>query len=219
MVNEEGRPAMNDNYDRTAGGSALFVVDANGPMSQILAQNWWLVALRGVFALIFGVIAVLLPGVTITALVLLFAAYMLVDGIFAIVSGVRAARRHERWGLLIVEGIADLVAGGIAIVWPLITVVAFIYLLAAWAIVTGGLAFAAALRLQLDHGRWLLAFGGFVSLIWGFMLLFWPLVGAVVLAWWMGAYALVFGVTLLILAFRLRGQMRRASPTPAASHA
>jgi uncharacterized membrane protein HdeD (DUF308 family) len=218
MVNEEGRPAMNNNYDRTAGGFAFFVVDANGPMSQILAQNWWLVALRGVFALIFGVIAVLLPGVTITALVLLFVAYMLVDGVFAIVSGVRAARRHERWGLLIVEGIADLVAGGIAIVWPLITVVAFIYLLAAWAIVTGGLAFAAALRLQLDHGRWLLAFGGFVSLIWGFMLLFWPLAGAVVLAWWMGAYALVYGVTLLILAFRLRGQMRRASPTQAVSH-
>ena len=66
---------MNNNYDRTAGGFAFFVVDANGPMSQILAQNWWLVALRGLFALIFGGIAVLLPGVTITAMVLLFAAY------------------------------------------------------------------------------------------------------------------------------------------------
>src|SRR3984957_3359444 len=208
---------MSGKYE--AGGYDLFVFNADSTRSQTLARNWWLGALRGCVPLIFGIIAILLPGVTIAALVLLFAAYMLVDGVFAIIAGVRAARRHERWGLLIVEGIADLVAGGVAIVWPLITVVAFIYLLAAWAIVTGGLAFAAALRLQLDHGRWLLAFGGFVSLIWGFMLLFWPLAGAVVLAWWMGAYALVYGVTLLILAFRLRGQMRRASPTQAVSHA
>ena len=155
---------------------------------------------------------------TIAALVLLFAAYMLVDGIFAIIAGVRAARRHERWGLLIFEGIADLVAGGIAIVWPLITIVAFIYLLAAWAIVSGGLVFAAALRLQLDHGRWLLAVRWIRLADMGVLLLFWPLAGAVALAWWMGAYALVFGVTLLILAFRLRGQMRRGSPTEAVSH-
>ena len=208
---------MSGKYE--AGGYDLFVFNADSTRSQTLARNWWLVALRGVFALIFGIIAILLSGVTIAALVLLFAAYMLVDGVFAIIAGVRAARRHQRWGLLIFEGIADLVAGGIAIVWPLITIVAFIYLLAAWAIVSGGLVFAAALRLQLEHGRWLLLFGGLVSLIWGLLLLFWPLAGAVVLAWWMGAYALLFGVTLLVLAFRLRGQSRRGSPTEAVSHA
>ena len=147
---------MNDNYDRTAEALLVRIRRRRHEKPDARARNWWLVALRGVFALIFGIIAILLPGVTITALVLLFVAYMLVDGIFAIIAGVRAARRHERWGLLIVEGIADLVAGGIAIVWPLITIVAFIYLLAAWAIVSGGLAFAAALRLQLEHGRWLL---------------------------------------------------------------
>lgn len=197
----------------------LFGITADSAMSQMLAQNWWVVALRGVLALIFGAIAILLPGVTIAALVLLFAAYMLIDGIFATVAGMRAAQRHERWGLLVFEGILNFIAGGIAVVWPLITVVAFIYLLAAWAIVTGALAFAAAFRLQLEHGRWLLAFSGLASLIWGFLLLVWPLVGAVVLAWWMGAYALVFGVTLLFLAFRLRRQRDRMSPTSAVSHA
>jgi uncharacterized membrane protein HdeD (DUF308 family) len=196
-----------------------FDFTANRAMSQTLAQNWWMVVLRGVFALIFGLIAILLPGVTITALVLLFAAYMLVDGILAILSGIRAARRHQRWGFLIFEGIVDLIAGVVAALWPVITVVAFIYLLAAWAIVTGGLVFAAAFRLQLEHGRWLLALSGFASLVWGLLLLFWPLVGAVVLSWWMGAYALVFGVMLLILAFRLRRQRDHASPAGAMSHA
>jgi uncharacterized membrane protein HdeD (DUF308 family) len=194
-------------------------MSADDAMSRALARNWWLVALRGLLALIFGIVAILLPGVTIAALVLLFAAYMLVDGIFAIIAGIRTARRHGRWGMLVFEGIVDLVAGGIAIVWPLITVIAFVYLLAAWAIVTGGLVFSAALRLQFEHGRWLLAFGGLVSLIWGFLLLFWPIAGAVALTWWLGAYALLFGITLLILAFRLRGRRGQVSPTEAAYQA
>jgi uncharacterized membrane protein HdeD (DUF308 family) len=90
-------------------------------MSALLAENWWAIALRGALAIAFGLIAQLLPEVTILALVLLFAAYMLLDGILAIIAGVRAARRHDRWGWLIVEGVVDLVAGVIAVVWPLIT--------------------------------------------------------------------------------------------------
>jgi uncharacterized membrane protein HdeD (DUF308 family) len=180
-------------------------------MSAALARNWWAVALRGVFAILFGIIALLLPGATITALVLLFSAYMLVDGIFAIVAAVRAARRHERWGWLVLEGIADLAAGAIAFLWPLITVVAFIYLLAAWAIVSGALMTAAAFRLNVPNGRGWMLFGGVVSLIWGVLLLIWPLAGAVVLTWWIAAYALVFGVALLVLAFRLRAR-RNAQP-------
>ncbi len=209
---------MSDTY---GGGGPVFgpFMSGDDAMSRALARNWWLVALRGVLALIFGIIAILLPGVTITALVLLFAAYMLVDGVFAIIAGIRAAHRHERWGMLIFEGIADFAAGAIAIVWPLITIIIFIYLLAAWAIVTGGLAFSAALRLRLEHGRWLLAFGGAVSLIWGFLLLFWPILGAVALTWWLGAYALLFGITMLILAFRLRGRREQISPTEAAYQA
>jgi hypothetical protein len=99
-------------------------------MSARLAENWWAIALRGVFAILFGAIALVLPGVTLTALVLLFAAYMLVDGVFAIVAAVRAARQHERWGWLVLEGIVDLIAGAIAVVWPLITIVAFVLLMA-----------------------------------------------------------------------------------------
>jgi uncharacterized membrane protein HdeD (DUF308 family) len=191
----------------------------NDPMSASLAQNWWAVALRGVAGILFGIIALLLPGLTIASLVLLFAAYMLVDGILALVSAVRAARRHERWGMLIFEGIADLVAGAIALVFPLATVLAFVLLMGAWAIVSGGLMLAATSRLNITHGRWLMVLSGAVSVIWGFLLIIWPLIGALVVTWWLGAYALIFGVTLLILGFRLRHHRNDYIPSgTAAAH-
>jgi uncharacterized membrane protein HdeD (DUF308 family) len=98
-------------------------------MSNLLAQNWWAIALRGVFAIIFGIIALLIPGAALLAFVLLFAAYMLVDGVLAIIAGIKAAKRHERWGWLVFEGILDLIAGGIAVVWPVLTIVAFVFLM------------------------------------------------------------------------------------------
>src|SRR5690349_13030326 len=117
-------------------------------MSRLLAQNWWAVALRGVFAILFGLIALFVPGATILSLVLFFSAYMLVDGIFAIVAAVRAARRHERWGLLVLEGIADILTGVIAFVWPGLTVVAFVLIMAVWSLVTGILMIVAAFKLD-----------------------------------------------------------------------
>lgn len=185
---------------------------ANDAMSNLLAQNWWAMALRGVFAILFGAIALLMPGVTMLALVLLFAAYMLVDGVCDIVAAVRAARQGERWGWLVVEGIVDLIAGVIAVAWPVITIVVFVWLLGVWAIISGALLLAASFRLHVPHGRWLMALGGAISVIWGLLLLFWPLPGAVVLTWWMAGYALFFGVALLVLSFRLRGRRAAAAP-------
>jgi uncharacterized membrane protein HdeD (DUF308 family) len=196
----------------SAGGWSL-----NDDMSALLARNWWAVALRSVFAIIFGVIALFMPGAAMGALVLLFAAYMLVDGIFAIVAAVRAARRHERWGWLVVEGIVDLIAGAIAFVWPLATIVAFVYLMAAWAIVSGAVLTTAAFRLNVPHGRGWMLFGGIVSMLWGVLLIAWPLVGAVVLTWWMAIYALFFGAALLALALHLRAHRHDATPSGAAA--
>jgi uncharacterized membrane protein HdeD (DUF308 family) len=181
-------------------------------MSALLAQNWWAIALRGVFALLFGIAAVLLPGLTLASLVLLYAAYMLVDGVLAIVAGLRAARRHERWGWLVVEGIADLIAGSIAFAWPLITVLAFVFLMAAWAIVSGVLLLSATFSLQATHGKWLMGFGAVVSVVWGVLLIVQPFIGALALTWWMGAYALFFGGALLALAFRLRRRQHGHPP-------
>jgi uncharacterized membrane protein HdeD (DUF308 family) len=212
-VRGSGSPASPDTDPRPA-GSAPYPPNPfepagwslNDEMSEVLARNWWAVALRGVFAILFGIIALVLPEVTLTALVLLFSAYMLVDGVFAIVAAVKAARQHERWGWLVLEGVAGFIAGAIAFLWPLITVVAFVFLMGAWAIVSGAILTIAAFRLNVLHGRGWMLFGGVVSLIWGVLLILWPLVGALVLTWWMAGYALFFGVALLVLAFRLRAR-------------
>ena len=175
-------------------------------LSQLLAQHWWAVGLRGILAIIFGLLCLLTPGIAVGALVLLFAAYMFVDGVFAILSRIRAARSGESWGLLILEGVVDLAAGVIAIVWPAITLVALVWIVAIWAIVSGALMLAAAVSLNLDYGRWWLALGGIASLVFGIMLIIEPFIGAVVLTLWIGAYALVFGGFLLVLAFQLNSK-------------
>jgi uncharacterized membrane protein HdeD (DUF308 family) len=191
-------------------GAGFTVNDPDGSfaesqlMSALLAENWWAVALRGVFGIIFGLSALLLPGVTISALIVLFAAYMLADGIMAIVAGVRAATRRDRWWPFILEGLVDIAAGAIAFFAPVATILAFVWLNGAWAIISGILMLVAVFRLRKTHGKWLLALGGIVSVVWGVLLFIAPIAGALVMTWWLGAYALIFGGTLLGLAFRLR---------------
>ncbi len=175
-------------------------------LSEVLADNWWAVGLRGILGILFGLICLLTPGIAVEVFVILFAAYMLVDGVFAIVAGIKAARNGERWGLLILEGAVDIAAGLVAVVWPAITLVALIWLIAIWAIVSGALMLGAAFTLNKDHGRWWLALGGIASLIFGVLLVLQPLIGALVLTMWIGAYAIVFGIFLLVLAYQLRSR-------------
>lgn len=180
-----------------------------------LAQNWWLFTLRGLFAIIFGFLALVFPGPTMLSLVLLFSAYMLVDGIAEIISAVRAIRRKTRWGFLIFAGLLNIAVGIGAFFWPGLTVLAFVLLVASWAIVTGVSMTAAAFRLNIEHGRWWLVLGGLLSLAYGALLILTPLMGAIVLTWWMGAYAITFGIALVIFSFRLRSrQHQSAGPTP-----
>jgi uncharacterized membrane protein HdeD (DUF308 family) len=147
------------------------------------------------------------------SLVLLFSAYMLVDGIVGIISAVRAMRRRDQWGLLVFEGILNILVGIGAFLWPSLTVLAFVLLVAAWALVTGGLMAAASFRLNLDHGRVWLLLGGLLSVAFGVLLVITPLIGAAVLTWWIGAYALAFGIALVIFSFKLRArQDERARP-------
>jgi uncharacterized membrane protein HdeD (DUF308 family) len=140
---------------------------------------------------------------------------MLFDGVLAITAAVRAAQRHERWGIFVIEGVADLVAGGLALAIPGAALFAFLVLAIAWAIVSGVLMLAGGLRLRTDHGRAWLVVGGAASIVWGVLLGIFPAAGLVVLTWWLGAYALVFGVSLVALAFALR--RRRGGAAGAAS--
>jgi uncharacterized membrane protein HdeD (DUF308 family) len=181
----------------------------SSPAAETLVKNWWLFTLRGILGIIFGFLALIFPGPTMLSLVLLFSAYMLVDGVAAIISAVRAIRRKEdRWGILIFEGLLNIATGIAAFLWPGLTVIAFVWLIAAWAIVTGALMTAAGSRLNIDHGRWWLVLGGLLSLAYGVLLTIAPLIGAVVLTWWIGVYALVFGIALVMFSFKLRSRLQ-----------
>jgi uncharacterized membrane protein HdeD (DUF308 family) len=171
-----------------------------------LVTNWWSLVIRGVAAILFGIFTFVWPGITLTALVFLFAGYVLVDGVVSITGVVKAVHAHDRWGVLLLEGMAGIVAAAVTVLWPAITALALVYVIAAWATVTGVFEVAAAVHLRKHiSGEWLLALGGIASLLFGILLMIAPLAGALVIALWVGAYMLVFGVLLVALGFRLRG--------------
>src|ERR1700730_16644961 len=184
--------------------------DFDFSLSSTLARNWTVVVARGVLGLVIGLIAFLFPGPTLLSLVGLFAVFLIIDGILAIVAAVRAASKSERWGFLTFEGIAGIVAGILGMGIPGLTVFVFVGLLAAWAFVSGTLELRAAFNLAKDHGRWWLALGGIISIVFGIVLVAAPMFGALVVTWWVGAYATFFGASLLALGFKLRA--RNAGP-------
>jgi uncharacterized membrane protein HdeD (DUF308 family) len=175
-------------------------------MSTLLARNWWALFLRGLIAVVLGILTLWMPAVSLASLVLVFGAYMVADGILGIIAAVRAARRHERWGWLVLEGLLDIGAGIAALAWPGLTIILFVALVAAWAIVSGGTMALASLKLERRRGRWLMGLAGVLSIVWGVLLAFAPISGALVLTMWIGAYALLFGITLIVLSLRLRSR-------------
>lgn len=199
--------------DHSANGSVIFIdVDS-------LARNWWVVLLRGIAGIVFGLATLFWPGVSFVALVLLFGAFAFADGVLAIISAIRG-RENDRWWVLLIQGIAGIAAGVVTLLWPNISGLALIYVIAAWALVTGGFEIAAAIRLRkVITGEWLLALSGLASVLLGVMLMLFPGPGALVLTLWIGAYALVSGVLISFLAFKLRswgrGHHRRLAPVPA----
>ena len=170
--------------------------------------HWWALAIRGGIAVIFGLAALLRPDIALEALILLFGAYALVDGVFAIV-GVFGGTRGgtPRW-LLLIEGIAGILAGLIAFVLPGLTVVLLLYLIAAWAVITGISEIATAIRLRQEiRGEWALIIGGALSVLFGVILaVIGPVAGLLSLIWLIGIYALIFGILMLITAFQVRGR-------------
>jgi uncharacterized membrane protein HdeD (DUF308 family) len=174
-------------------------------MARILALNWWALALRGVIAIVIGLVAFFMPAVTLYSLTILFGAYAFIDGIVSLTAAVRSARHGEHWWALLFEGIVGLGAAAVTLIWPEITLVFLIYIVAVWAVITGIFEIAAAVRLRRHFaGEWLLVLTGIASVLFGVLLFAAPGAGAVVLAWWLGAYIFIFGVLMLALAFRLR---------------
>jgi uncharacterized membrane protein HdeD (DUF308 family) len=185
-------------------------------MNMVLARNWWALALRGVLAIVFGVLAFVNPGLTLGALILLFGAYSLVDGVFAIIAGLRAAQRHERWWPFALEGLASIAVGIVAFLMPLAAAFALLMIASAWSIVTGIFRIAGAIRLRREiRGEWLLILNGLLSVAFGVVIAIFPGAGLATLVWLIGMYAIVFGIILVALGFRLRGHGAKV----AASHA
>lgn len=184
-------------------------------MLQLLARYWWAVALRGVLAAAFGVVALIWPDITLRVLVLLFGFYALLDGLLALGAALAGGRRvASRRGWLVVEGVAGVATGVFTFVWPGITTLVLLYLIAAWAIVTGLLEIAAAVVLRRElRGEWLLALTGIVSVAFGVFLVARPEQGAIAVVWVIGVYAIVFGVALVALALRLRQLARGMGST------
>jgi uncharacterized membrane protein HdeD (DUF308 family) len=182
-----------------------------------LARNWWAFVLRGVVAILFGLLAFARPGITLEALVLLFAFWALFDGILALISSVGAAEAHEPWWPLVLIGLLGIAAGVLALKWPGITALALLLVIAYWSIFRGILEIAAAVRMRnLIPGEWWMVFGGIASIAFGVLLVIYPGSGLLALVWLIGIYAVIFGIASLMLGFRLRGM---AGELPAAAPA
>jgi len=168
-----------------------------------LARHWWVIGLRGLAAILFGVLAFVWPGMTLAVLVLLFGAYALVDGVLTLVAAFRGGVQHRI--VMLVEGVVSVLAGLAAFVWPGLTALVLLYIIAFWAIVTGVLEIVAAIRVRRAISNELgLVIGGVLSVVFGVVLLIAPGAGALAVIFLIGAYAVVFGIALLGLAWRLR---------------
>jgi len=171
----------------------------------IVKRNWWIMALRGLFAVIFGLIALVAPRIALLAFIYVFAAYALVDGGIAVITSIQERELLDRWGWVLFEGILSILAGLIAFANPALTALVLLYIIAAWAIVSGISEIVAAIRLRkIIEREWLLVLAGVVSVLFGLALILQPAATALVLVWWVGGFAVVFGILLVSLAFRVR---------------
>ena len=174
-------------------------------LASTLARGWWLLLLRGLVAIVFGVLAWVQPGITLAALVLLFGAYSMTDGVLCLWTAITGPKGHEYWWLLLLEALVGIGIGFLTFFAPGITALALLFYIAIWAIATGVLEIAAAIRLRKEiDNEWLLLLAGLASVVFGILLAAQPAVGALAVLWLIGSYAILFGVLLLILAVKIR---------------
>jgi uncharacterized membrane protein HdeD (DUF308 family) len=174
-------------------------------MIDVLRRNWWMPALRGLIAVIFGILAIIWPGLTVLTLIIFFGAFAIVDGVFAIGTAIWRAEQRMEWWPLLAEGILGIIIGIIAFVWPSLTALGLLYVIGAWAIITGAVEIVAALRLRaMIPNEWFLIVSGALSVLWGLILFIFPGTGAIALVWLIGIFAIIYGVALIAFAMRVR---------------
>lgn len=177
----------------------------DGDFLGLVSKYWWVMLLRGGLAVVFGIIAVVWPGITLLGLIWLFGAYAIGDGAVEIWSGIRNRQRHDRWWVEILIGLAGIVAGILVISWPGLSTLALMYLIAAWMVVMGvfQVIYAIRVRKEISNEFWI-GLSGVLSVALGLFFFAFPGDGAISLVWLIGIYSIFFGVLLVIFAFRAR---------------
>jgi len=179
--------------------------------ADLLAKVWWALALRGVAGILFGILAFVMPALTLAVLVLLFGAYALVDGIFNVVASLSGRSGARPWWALLLAGLVCIGAGLLTLFMPGLTALALAYLIGVWAIIIGVLEIISAVRLRkVITNEWWLGLSGVLAIVFGVLLTLAPGPGALAMVIWIGAYAFVYGVFLVLLGLRLRRRLRRA---------
>ncbi|MGB3500383.1 MAG: HdeD family acid-resistance protein [Mesorhizobium sp.] len=174
------------------------------PMLHALAKGWWLILLRGIAAILFGLLAFVMPGIALATLVLLYGAYAFVDGIFALIAAFGGQAKGERWWLALI-GLLGIGVGIVTLLMPGLTAFTLLYFIAFWSIAIGVMQIVGAINLRKEiDNEWWLILGGVLSILFGVLLIVAPGAGAVGLIWTIASFAIVYGVTLVMLAFRLR---------------
>jgi uncharacterized membrane protein HdeD (DUF308 family) len=178
------------------------------PVLHAVAGTWWLWLIRGLAAILFGLLAFLWPGLTWITIAILFGAYALVDGVFAIIAAVRAVEHQQRWWPFLLEGVVGILIAAITWYDIRITIAALYLTIAAWAFITGILEIVAAVQLRkvISNEIWLII-GGIASIAFGVLLLLYPIIGALTVIYIIAAYAIVFGIIMISFAFRLRSHL------------
>jgi uncharacterized membrane protein HdeD (DUF308 family) len=173
-------------------------------MVHALAKNWWLLLLRGIAAIIFGVLAFAWPGVTLLTLILFYGAFALVDGVLAIIAAITGGAPGPRWWLVVV-GVLGIAAGLLTFLMPGLSALVLLFFIAGWAIATGVFQIIGAIQLRKEiDNEWLLILGGIISVLFGIGVMLAPGAGALALVWVIGTYAVIIGVLFVALAFRLK---------------
>ena len=197
---------MQTNLERTA-------APLGRPMLHALADRWWLLLLRGIIAILFGVLAFIWPGLTLVTLVLMFGAFALVDGAIALGAAFSgAAKPMPTWWLVLV-GLLGIAAGIVTFLWPGMSAILLILFIGAWAVAHGIFEIVGAIQLRKEiENEWMLILGGIISVIFGIIVLIAPGAGALALVWWIAIYSIVFGVMFIAFALRLRRHQHHAAP-------
>lgn len=179
-------------------------------MRQIGRSYWWLLVLRAIVAVLFGILAIVSPLLTVFFLIYLFGAYALVDGIVAIVVSIQQRNAYPNWWVLLLGGIAGVVLGVLVFFWPGVAGLAIFYLVAAWAVVTGLFEVIAAFTVRAQGVEWLLVLGGILSIIIGIVFFTHPVASILSIVWLLGVFSIVYGVILFVRAIRFRSLLSAA---------